>query len=306
MAVLAVAVFAQGGADSTGIDVGTFSLDGSSFSLVVAAMVGAFLSFAGFEGCAALGEETDAPERNIPRALVGCVALTTILFVAMMFAQTIGFGTDAAGLDAFAGSSNSLATLGDAYVGLWFSLAIAFTAVISGFAALLSCSASTSRLLFAMSRDGLGPRTFGRLSDQGSPVRAMAAVLAVVLVVNVVAWATGRPHLGTGDPALDAYFHYAVAGAMALMVAYFMVEIGAMMHIAKAHPERSFEIAFPLLGAVIIGTVLYYNVKDQTSWSASPFVAFAFVLVGLVIAVSARGVAARVGTALTRELETSR
>ena len=46
------------------------SADGDLASaLVTAATVFGFLSFAGFEGAAALGEETDEPGRNIPRAL---------------------------------------------------------------------------------------------------------------------------------------------------------------------------------------------------------------------------------------------
>ena len=64
-------------------------------------MVAAFLSWAGFEACASMGEETDNPGRNIPRALAGTLILTGVLFVVVMFAQVVGFGTDQAGLDAF-------------------------------------------------------------------------------------------------------------------------------------------------------------------------------------------------------------
>ena len=51
---------------------------GVSVSTVATAAVFGFLSFAGLEGAASLGEETDEPARNIPRALflaplaVGC------------------------------------------------------------------------------------------------------------------------------------------------------------------------------------------------------------------------------------------
>src|ERR1039457_4865895 len=122
------------------------------------AVVTAFLSWAGFETCASLGEETDNPAKNIPKALLGCVLGTSVLFIIVMFAQTIGFGTNAAGIKAFSTSGNSLAALGHTYIGLWFSLIISFTAVISAFACFLGSSGTAGRLLYAFARDGLGPK----------------------------------------------------------------------------------------------------------------------------------------------------
>ncbi|MEO9181322.1 MAG: APC family permease, partial [Acidimicrobiales bacterium] len=142
MTILAIVIFSKGGAHSTGIDWSTFSMKGHSFSTIMGAVVAAFLSWAGFEGCAALGQETDDPKRNIPRALTWSVALTAVLFVVMMFAQTIGYGTDAAGLHAFQTTGNSLTGLGKNYIGLWFSLVISFAAVISAFACHLAASAT--------------------------------------------------------------------------------------------------------------------------------------------------------------------
>ena len=97
MVVLVVVIFAKGGAPTTGIDFSAFTFDGVSASAVISGVVAAFLSWAGFEACASMGEETDNPGRNIPRALAGTLLLTGVLFVVVMFAQVVGFGTDAAG-----------------------------------------------------------------------------------------------------------------------------------------------------------------------------------------------------------------
>ena len=119
MIVLVVVIFAKGGAPSTGFDFSVFSFSGGgvSASAVISGVVAAFLSWAGFEACASMGEETDDPGRNIPRALAGTLLLTGVLFVVVMFAQVIGFGTDQAGLDAFQSSGNTLGDLGGTYVG---------------------------------------------------------------------------------------------------------------------------------------------------------------------------------------------
>ena len=42
-----------------------------------------------------------------------------------------GFGTDAAGLEAFQSSGNTLGDLGSTYIGQWFSLLIIFTATVA-------------------------------------------------------------------------------------------------------------------------------------------------------------------------------
>jgi amino acid transporter len=301
MTILVIVIFAKGGATGTGIDFGTFSLSHTSFSTVMAAVVAAFLSWAGFEGCAALGEETDNPRRNIPRALLGSIVLTAVLFVIVMFAQTVGFGTSAAGLKSFSSSGDSLANLGHNYVGLWFSLVISFAAVMSAFACHLSSTATSARLIFAFSRDGFGPKEFSRLRGRhATPLTAVGAVLVVAFVINVCSWASGRPVLGTGDASLDSYFYFATIGAVMLMIAYLMVEVGAVIHLLKT---RVNEVIIPVVGIIIIALVFYYNVKGVTVITAPPYIAFMWAFLGLVIAWGAPGLAKKVGEKLSQELD---
>jgi amino acid transporter len=299
MLILAFTILGKGGAPNTGIDASTFSLHGISFSTLMAGVVAAFLSWAGFEGCAALGEETDDPKRNIPRALLWSIALTGVLFVLMMFVQTIGFGTSAPGQAAFASSNDSLATLGQTYIGRGFSLIISFAALMSAFACHLSSTATSGRLLFAYSRDGFGPREFARLrGPYQAPVGAMAVVLLAAFVINTVSWATGHP--GDGTP-IQAYFYFAVIGTIMLMIAYLMMEIAAIKHLLGFRPA---EVVIPVLGIVLMVAVFYYNVKGQTSWNAPPYIAFIWAFIGLLIAVLSPGLASRVGARLAAELDT--
>lgn len=298
MLILAFTILGKGGAPHTGIDTGTFSLSGVSFSALMSGVVAAFLSWAGFEGCAALGEETDDPKRNIPRALIGAIALTGVLFVLMMFVQTIGFGTSAHGQAAYAASGDSLATLGQTYIGRAFSLVISFAALMSAFACHLSSTATTGRLLFAFSRDGFGPKEFSNLrGPHRSPLSAMGVVLLTCLVINVVSWATGHP--GDGTP-LASYFYFVVIGTIMLMIAYLMVEFATIKHLMALRPA---EIIVPIVGVALMIAVFYYNVKGQTAWNAPPYIAFIWAFVGLMIAVLWPGLAATVGQRLAEELD---
>jgi amino acid transporter len=311
MLVLVVVIFAKGGAPTTGIDFSVFSFDGVSSSAVISGVVAAFLSWAGFEACASMGEETDDPKRNIPRALAGTLILTGVLFVVVMFAQVVGFGTDEAGLAAFQGSGNTLGALGGTYVGQWFSLLIIFTAIVSAFGCHLATSATSGRMLYAFGRDGFGPKALAHIhAGTGGPRRATWLVVGLGLVVNLICGATGWPDMGTGNDAIDAYFLFAVAGSVCLMVCYLLVEIAAAWFVgapkfAAVHGGKGkvLGLLLPLLGAVVIVVVLWFNVKDAATWSAAPLLGLYWCVAGLVIALAASGIAKRVGESLTRELD---
>ena len=311
MLVLVVVIFAKGGAPSTGIDFSAFTFDGVSSSAVLAGVVAAFLSWAGFEACASMGEETDDPKRNIPRALAGTLILTGVLFVVVMFAQVVGFGTDEAGLAAFQSSGNTLGALGGTYVGQWFSLLIIFTAIVSAFGCHLATSATSGRMLYAFGRDGFGPKALAHIHEgTGGPRRATWLVVGFGLVVNLICGATGWPDMGTGNDAIDAYFLFAVAGSVCLMVCYLLVEIAAAWFVgapkfAAVHGGKGkvLGLLLPLIGAVVIVVVLWFNVKDAATWSAAPLLGIYWCIVGLIIALAASGIAKRVGESLTRELD---
>jgi amino acid transporter len=313
MIVLVVVIFAKGGAPSTGIDFSVFSFSGSdvSPSAVISGVVAAFLSWAGFEACASMGEETDDPRRNIPRALGGTLLLTGVLFVVVMFAQVVGFGTDQAGLDAFQGSGNTLGDLGGTYIGQWFSLVIIFTAIVSAFGCHLATSATSGRMLYAFARDGFGPKTLAHIHPgTGGPRRATWLVVGVSLVVDLICGALGWPDMGTGDAAINTYFLFAIAGSVCLMVCYLLVEVAAAWFVGapkflRVHggKGKALGLALPLLGAAVIVVVLWFNVKDAETWSAAPLLGLYWCIAGLIIAVAASGIAKRVGASLAEELD---
>ena len=84
---------------------------GIPFSTVAIAAVFGFLSFGGFEGAASLGEETDNPSRNIPRAIFTAVVVAGTFYIVCMVAQSLGFGTDEEGVKRFSESSSPLGDL---------------------------------------------------------------------------------------------------------------------------------------------------------------------------------------------------
>ncbi|MFK0007853.1 APC family permease [Paenarthrobacter sp. NPDC090520] len=310
MIVLVVVIFARGGASTTGVDFSVLSFDGVNVDQIMAGVVAAFLSWAGFEACASLGEETDNPKRNIPRALGGTLLITGVLFAVVMFSQTIGFGTDDAGLARMQTSSNTLGDLGHDYIGTVFSLIIIFTGICAAFGCHVATSATAGRMIYAFARDGFGPSSLSLLDEKNQvPRRATILVVILALVAGLLCSFTGWPVMGTNNPPIDMYFLFAVAGAVCLMVAYFMVEVSAIwftgnrrFDVIHGGRSRFLGIALPAVGAVIIALVIWFNVKDAATPDAAPLLGLYWCGIGLIVAFAASRAAVKVGIALTKEL----
>jgi amino acid transporter len=85
--VLAIVIVAHGG--DSGLTAQPFAIGSGGLSKVGLASVFAFLSFAGFEGAATLGEETADPKRSIPRAIAAAVFAAGIFYVVISYVQSV-------------------------------------------------------------------------------------------------------------------------------------------------------------------------------------------------------------------------
>jgi amino acid transporter len=277
-----------------------FSLpSGTSLDAIATASVFGFLSFAGFEGAAALGEETDEPRRNIPRAVFLAPLTIGIFYFFVILAQTLGFGTNDAGVAAFAGSSSPLGDLSKAYVGATLEDLINLGATISAFASALGTATAGSRVLFALSRDGLREtHPLGRISARsGAPVGALALVMLVGFGGLI-----GQRIAGTN--AVNAFFYPGTIGVLSLMVAYIATNLGAIRHLFLGAVRRpAWQIVFPVLGIAFLCFTIYKNVKGTAApYSHFPWFVLAWLAVGTVFVLAAPHVVRRIGERLTAEV----
>lgn len=301
MVVLAVVILFKVGSGaapvSTGIDFSVLGPQGATVTGVMTASVFGFLSWAGFESGSSLGEETRNPKKVIPRALALAIVLAGVIYVFVMFAQTVGYGTDQAGIDAFAGSSSTLTEMSATYIGAWFAVLISIVAFLVAFASLLSSTAAASRLLFALARDGFGPKNFAKTNDDtGVPVHAVVFVIALTAVMAVT--------LGLlGAAAVEVYYWYATIAVLCMVVAYGMTSIGVIRYTLRPDSKiPKWELVIPVLGVGYLAFVYLIQVRGQEApYSYFPWVAGVWVLIGLVIVLVAPQVAERVGARLTAE-----
>jgi amino acid transporter len=288
--ILTVIILVRGGA-SGHLSAQPFLVGNQPFSNVGLAAVFGFLSFAGFEGAATLGEETRNPRRNIPVAILTAVIGTGLFYVAVTYAQSIGFGINAAGIKAFSTSQAPLGDLGQRYVGLTMSALINLGATISAFASALGTANAGGRILFSMGRDGFVSEQIGSTSRRtGSPFIAIAAVMVIALA-TVVIWG-----LAPGMNGASLFGDLGTIGVLLILVAYILTNIGAIRFFVARH-LWSWQWIIPVAAILILGYTLYSNLWPipQPPANLFPYVALAWLLIGLIVTLVSPALVKRIG-----------
>ena len=138
-----------------------------------------FVSYAGVTKVASVAEEVEDPGRNIPLGILGSLAFTTILYVAIV---TILVGvTDPGNV---AGSLTPVAVAAEETLGEAGIVAVILAAILALISTANAGILSSSRYPFAMSRDKLAPPSLSTISERfGTPIASITLTGAVLLVL---------------------------------------------------------------------------------------------------------------------------
>jgi len=258
-----------------------------------------FLSFAGFEAASTLGEETKEPKRAIPRAILGTAIFGGIYFIYVTSVEMMGFGTDAKGVAAFGSSGSLLGDLGSQYITSSVGNIITLGTAISAFGCTLACVVGGTRILFALSRDGLGTSALGSVRSQtGEPVRALAVIALTAAAIILIC------RIFFTDTAFDIFVWSGVIGTLILLVAYVLATLGAMRMLWFRGRARvaQWQMIIPIAALLVLLATLYYNVDPDaakaTRWNY--YTAGAWVIAGAILVIVLPGLANRVGAGLAR------
>jgi APA family basic amino acid/polyamine antiporter len=147
--------------------------------LTAAAVV--FFAYSGFEAVANLGEETENPGRDMPRGLIGTLAICTVLYLLVCLVLT--------GMIDYQSIDKS-APISDAFtqVGLdWASTLVSVAAVAGLTSVILVDLVAMGRIGFALCRDGLLPAGIGRVHPKyNTPFRLTIGTTITVAVIGAL------------------------------------------------------------------------------------------------------------------------
>ncbi len=300
IAVVFAKLAGHSGPGGLGVDGSAFSLpSGTPLSALFLGVVFGFLSFAGFEAAATLGEETKRPNRDIPRAILGVAVFGGVYFFVVTAVEVMGFGTSARGVAAFINSPSLIGDLGTAYVSPWIGNVITIGAMISAFSCALASTVGAARLAYALGRDGILPVRLGGVSPaRRTPAAATGAVAVAVYVVVAFTWFVLR-----GDP-FTLFLEAGTIGTLILLVVYVLATIGMvkLVFFSGRPAVGRWQIAVPALGIVVLGYTLFRNVWPLPTGVAwwGPAVAVAWLALGVIGALARPAAARRAGELLTR------
>jgi len=154
----------------------------SSFSAIGAAAALTLWAFLGLESATIPADEMENPEKTVPKATIYGTFITAIIYIISTIAVM--------GIIPPSSLSTSTAPFADAAEmvwGSWAGYAMAGGAVIACFGALNGWTLVTAQIPLAMAKDGLFPKKFGELSQNGTPdfgLIANAVLVSLTLLLN--------------------------------------------------------------------------------------------------------------------------
>ncbi len=138
-----------------------------------------FFAFIGFDIVATAAEETKNPQRDMPRGILGSLAICTALYVAVSLVITgmvsyRDIKIDAPLAEAFRSVGRPV-----------FATIISVGALVGLTTVMLILMLGQSRVFFAMSRDRLLPPVFARINERtGAPIRTSITTGVAVAVIS--------------------------------------------------------------------------------------------------------------------------
>ncbi|TCN31033.1 APA family basic amino acid/polyamine antiporter [Kribbella orskensis] len=223
-----------------------------------------FFAFIGFDVVATTAEEAKNPQRDLPRGILGSLAICTVLYVLVCIVITgmVNY-KDISSEAALAEAFRSVGRPG-------FATLISAGAVAGLTTVVLTLMIGAARVVFAMSRDHLVPSRLGKTHQKlGTPYRL---TLGIGLVVAIVA---GLTPIGKLEEMVN----------IGTLAAFTLVSIAVPL-LRKRRPdiERSFTVpgnpVIPILSAVIC-VYLMLNLSIETwlrfaIWMVLGFIVYAF------------------------------
>ncbi|MDT4912229.1 MAG: hypothetical protein QOC66_1357 [Pseudonocardiales bacterium] len=250
-----------------------FATDGLHGIFTAIASGGIVFSYLGFRQGIELAGETSNPKRNIPVAVIGSVLLTAVIYVMLQIAfigavrpSDLASSHGWTNLD-FANDFGPLAAI-STIIGLgWLAKLLYIDAIVSPADTGLIYTTVTSRVSYAMGRNGNAPQALARTTNRGVPFVSLLVTFFIGLIVflpfpswqQLVGFVTSATVLSFG------------AGTLAIV---------ALRHEIPER-ERPFRVPFgPVIAflAFYSSNLIVYWAGWDVNWKLFVTIAFGFVL----------------------------
>lgn len=247
------------------------------------ASAGIIFSYLGFRQGVELAGETSNPQRNVPIAIIGSLLITATIYVGLQVAfigalpeVALQNGWAHVGVSFTGGAANIAATFGPlaalaGVLGLsWLAILLYIDAVISPADTGLIYTTVTSRISYAMGRNGNAPAALAKVSNRGVPWVSVILTFIVGLIFflpfpgwqKLVGFVTSATVLSFGSGPL------------------------AMLSLRRQLPDQERPFRLPLAGVIAYlaffssNMIVYWSGWD-TDWKLSVAVLLGFIVLAI-------------------------
>ncbi|MFF2193714.1 amino acid permease [Streptomyces sp. NPDC058157] len=222
-----------------------------------------FFSYIGFDAASTAGEEAKNPKKDLPRAIMLSLGIVTVLYVLVAFVAV-----GAMPWKDFENTEAALAQIMTDVTGtsVW-GVVLAAGAVIAIFSVVFAVLYGQTRILFAMSRDGLVPKVFAKVDEKTGAPRANVVIVSLFCGVLAAFIPLGK---------------LADATSIGTLFAFGLVNIAVIiLRVKRPDMPRTFKVALfpvtPILGFLACGYMMFS--LDTPTW----LVFGGWMVVGLVV-----------------------
>lgn len=276
--ITAIAVILDGGAGGNTLAV--FDPGTTSFGDVFNGVLFAVTLFIGFEVAASIAEESHAPKRSIPIAVIGTIAIAGVFYLLMTYAAAIGFGED--GVGDWAASPSPIGAVAGEYVGSGMATIVDLVVILDALSVAIAFTVGASRMFYALGRDGLLPRALATTTGRETPLGGNLVVVAAGIVAMVFAGTTNYGAAVELPDEFVAFLISAAAGTFLITAVYAVLALGGFRLVFATTGGLWWKIPAVIVGLAV--PVLAYK-GSLDPWPEYPFnrgIIFTFICLGLV------------------------
>jgi len=210
---------------------------GVSMGLLGAVLV-AMWNYMGWDNASTIAQEVERPQKTYPRAMIAAVILVSITYI-LPFVAVYFAGIPASSFNGDGSWASVAGQFGGAVMGFqWLRFMVTIGGMMSAFGMFNALVMSYSRLPLAMSRDGMLPKVFGKLTRTNRTPWVSIVVLACCWV-----------------PCLVLGFQRLITLDIMLYGAALMLEFVTLVALRIREPKlrRAFRVPGGMAGAVSCG-----------------------------------------------------
>jgi amino acid transporter len=243
-------------------------------------IVFSIFAFAGFETVAPLAEESQRPEKTLPRAVMLSLLVAGVFFLFTSWGVLVGWGTD--DVDSFVADDSGVLTLAHhLWGGAWILVMVAL--INSALGVGVAVQNASTRVIFGMARAGALPASLAKIHpERRTPVNAVWVQSAITAVVAL------GGGLAFGPIGVLAFA--AIIITILVIIVYSAGNLAAWRLYSRDHPaeyNRLTHLAMPVVSTLILLFVGYKTLfplpTGINGWA--PVVAVAWIAIGLVLVV---------------------